>query len=74
MNVQRFSSKELKSGHLRHLHLQYSHRFSSKQNHQKKVDTFYNVGCNLSIQCTVVKKGEINYSEIWLFQASLGYF
>ena len=25
-------------------------------------------------QCTEVKKGEINYSEIWLFQASLGYF
>ena len=26
------------------------------------------------IHCTEVKKGEINYSEIWLFQASLGYF
>ena len=26
------------------------------------------------LQCTEVKKGEINYSEILLFQASLGYF
>ena len=25
-------------------------------------------------QCTEVKKGEINYSELLLFQASLGYF
>ena len=25
-------------------------------------------------QCTEVKKGEINYSEILLFQPSLGYF
>ena len=27
-----------------------------------------------SVQCTEVKKGEINYSEILLFQPSLGYF
>ena len=48
MKVQRFSSKELKIGHLRHLHFQYSHRFSSKQNHQKKMDTFYKAGSHLS--------------------------
>ena len=29
---------------------------------------------HLSAQCTEVKKGEINYSEILLFQPSLGYF
>ena len=28
----------------------------------------------LALQCTVVKKGEINYSKIWLCQASLGDF
>ena len=28
----------------------------------------------LGVQCTEVKKGEINYSEILLFQPSLGYF
>ena len=28
----------------------------------------------VDLQCTEVKKGEINYSEILLFQASLGYF
>ena len=27
-----------------------------------------------SLHCTEVKKGEINYSEILLFQPSLGYF
>ena len=32
------------------------------------------LGCMCARQCTEVKKGEINYSEIWLFQASLGYF
>ena len=55
MKVQRFSSKELKIGHLRHLHFQYSHRFSSRQNHQnhqKKVDTFYKAGCTYLLNLT----------------------
>ena len=53
MKVQRFSSKGLKIGHLRHLHFQYSHRFSSKQNHQKKSGHFLQSRLYLRINCKI---------------------
>ena len=52
MKVQRFSSKELKIGHIFNI-------LPSKQNHQnhqKKVDTLYDVGCMSYVSKTTIEK------------------